>query len=89
MVLSVANLAVSYHYCEGVHLVSVFCFGPKLLQFSDGHNYTNLRAPDVFFKKKVSFEETFAPFCIVQLISFLVFRRFICAALQDTLIKVL
>lgn len=44
MVLSAANHAVSYHYCGGVHLVSVFCLILKVPQFFSGANYTSLQS---------------------------------------------
>lgn len=45
MVLSAANHAVSYHYCGGVHLVSVFWFRLKVPQLFSGVNYTSLQSP--------------------------------------------
>lgn len=44
MVLSAANHAVSYHYCGGVHLVSVFCLILKVPQLFSGANYTSLQS---------------------------------------------
>lgn len=73
MALSAANHTVSYHYCGGVHLVSVFCLSLKMSHLFSGPNYTSLKSPISY--QEVSYGLNFATPSIVHVAPSLFFWR--------------